>query len=369
MTTISEVSAWLERFASADLSEPWDNVGLLLGDPASPIDQVMTCLTITSDVALEALSEGAGLIVSHHPILFRPVRRIRPDLPDSAIVWSLARAGVGVYSPHTSFDNTVGGINDGLASRLGLSGVGPLREGVPGSTFKVAVYVPRGDRASVMEAAFHAGAGRLGNYGECSFSTGGIGTFRGDEGTNPTIGTPGVRERVREWKVEFLCPEGCLGAVLASIRSAHSYEEPAIDVVTLHGMATGPGAGRVGMLQTEVPLAEFARRAAVALKIQAVQVVGDRDRPVRKVAVACGAAEEYLEDAQRVGADVLVTGEARYHRAVEAQALGVTMILAGHHATERPGVEDLAVSLSEAFPSLRVWASRRETDPLWWSGA
>ena len=367
MTSISEISAWMERFAPKRLGASWDNLGLLLGDPASLIGRLMTCLTVSAETAREAIDEGAGLIVSHHPILFRPVQQIRADREDSAVVWSLAKAGIGVYSAHTAFDNTEGGINDGLAIRLGLSDVRPLRKGEGGSVFKVAVYATRSDRDAVLEAAFRAGAGRLGKYGECSFSSVGIGTFTGDEDTNPTIGTPGIRERVREWKVEFLCPGDRLGAVLASVRSAHSYEEPAIDVLPMHGMPAGPGEGRVGSLDGAIPLGEFAERVRSALKIPAVQVVGDRDRPLRKVAVACGAAEEFLKDADRVGADVLVTGEARYHRAIEARSRGVAMILAGHHATERPGVEDLAELLRRAFPNLKVWPSRRETDPLWWS--
>ncbi len=336
MTTISEVTAWMERFAPKSLAESWDNVGLLLGDASSSIDRLMTCLTVTPETAGEAIDEGAGLIVTHHPILFRPVQQIRADREDSGVVWSLARAGIGVYSPHTSFDNTEGGINDGLARRLGLLDVRPLRRSEGESVFKVAVYVPRTDREAVMEAAFAAGAGRLGKYGECSFSSGGVGTFKGDEDTNPTIGTPGVRESVREWKVEFLCVGDRLGAVLDAVRTAHSYEEPAIDVVTLKGISSGPGAGRIGTLGEPVSLEYFVGLVSEALATKAIQTVGNRERTVRKVAIACGAGDDFLKDADRLGADVLVTGEARYHRAVEARSRGVAMILAGHHATEMP---------------------------------
>ncbi len=206
MRTVSEISAWMERFAPKRLAESWDNVGLLLGDPSARVERVMTCLTVTPESASEAIDESAGLIVSHHPILFRPTQQIRADRSDSAPVWNLARAGVAVYSPHTAFDNTEGGINDGLARRLRLDAVKSLRPPPPSPRFKVVVFTPQSDREAVLNAAFSAGAGRIGDYQECSFSTGGHGTFFGTEGTEPTVGEAGRRERVREWKVEFVCP-------------------------------------------------------------------------------------------------------------------------------------------------------------------
>jgi putative NIF3 family GTP cyclohydrolase 1 type 2 len=191
-----------------------------------------------------------------------------------------------------------------------------------------------------------------------------VGTFFGTEGSDPAVGRAGRREQVREWRVELLCPAERLAAVLAAIREAHSYEEPAIDVVPLHPGPQGPGVGRLGRLPEPEPLDRFAERAARALRLGGLQVVGDPGRSVERVAIACGAGDEFIRDAARAGADVLLTGEARFHRALEARALGLGLVVAGHHATERPGVEDLAACLAEAFPDLNVWASRREADPL-----
>src|SRR5438445_637788 len=161
------------RFAPLRLAESWDNVGLLWGDPAAQVARVMTCLTVTPEVADEAIAEGAGLIVSHHPVLFRPVQKITASGRETAFLWALARAGVAIYSPHTAFDNTEGGINDGLARRLGLVEVKPLRPSPERPQFKVVVFVPRGEREAVLEGAFEAGAGRIGAYEECSCSTSG----------------------------------------------------------------------------------------------------------------------------------------------------------------------------------------------------
>ncbi len=365
-TTVREVSHWLDGFAPPRLAESWDNVGLLWGDPDSTVTRLMTCLTVSHRVALEATHGGAELIVSHHPVLFRPAKRVVATDPENGMLWTLARAGVSVLSPHTAFDNTVGGINDGLAARLGLVDVGPLRPTAGPGTFKVVVFTPEPDQERVVSAAFAAGAGRIGAYEGCSFAGRGLGTFFGGEGTNPAVGAPGRRETVRERRVEFVCPAGRLAAVLAAVRSSHPYEEPAVDVYPLHPEPGGPGAGRVGRLSEPSSLADFARAVAGVLGAPEFQFAGEPAREVARVAIVCGAGDDFLGDAVRAGADVLLTGEARYHRGVEAEALGIGLVVAGHHATERPGVEDLAGRLAAAFPGLDVWPSRREADPFRW---
>lgn len=369
MIDVGAVAGWLEGFAPARLAEDWDNVGLLWGDPGAPLSAIMTCLTVTSTTAAEAIEGGAELIVSHHPVLFRAVKQVRADRSETGMLWTLARAGVSIVSPHTAFDNTRGGINDGLARRLGLTDVRPLRPMPPSpspSSFKVVVFAPRVDREAVLAAAFGHGAGRIGAYGECSFTGVGRGTFHGDEGTNPTVGAAGRRESVREHRIEVVCPADRLAPVLAAIRSAHSYEEPAIDVYPLRPVPrdADEGAGRLGLLAATVPLERFASDVAALLAAPGLQVVGAPDKPIGRVAIVCGAGDDFLGDAERAGADVLLTGEARYHRALEAEAMGIALVVAGHHPTERPGVEDLADRLDRAFPPLRVWASRREADPL-----
>lgn len=368
MRTVSEVVAWLEAFAPGRLAESWDNVGLLLGDPVAPVDRVMTCLTVTKESAAEAVDERAGLVVSHHPVLFRGEKRIRADLPGTASVWALAHAGIAVASPHTAFDSTARGINDGLCRRLGLADVTPIRPVAGPAEFKVVVFTPESDRDAVLAGAFSAGAGRIGDYEECSFAIPGHGTFFGTEGTDPAVGVKGRRETVQELRIEVICTGSRLPAVLSSIRSRHSYEEPAIDVYPLHDTAVTSrahgGSGRIGRLGESRSLEDLAGAVSAALGRIHVQVAGDPERRVTKVAIACGAGDDFLGDAARAGADVLITGEARFHRVLEAEALGVGLILAGHYGTERPGVEDLAGEIARAFPEIEVWPSRRERDPL-----
>jgi dinuclear metal center YbgI/SA1388 family protein len=366
MTTIGTVADFLEQFAPSGLAADWDNVGLLLGDRAAAVERVMTCLTATPEVVAEAIADRVQLIVTHHPILFRPVKRLTTATAEGRMVLDLARAGVAVYSPHTAFDNTSGGINALLAEKLSLSDVLPLRpgSGARARQCKVVVFVPEADLARVSDALFNAGAGHIGQYSQCSFRLAGTGTFFGSDATNPTVGQKGRREEVSEWRLEVVCPEAVVDGVVTAMRRAHSYEEPAYDVYPLRRAAEGPGEGRVGRLPQPVALASLIQSVKEMLKVPLVQAVGDPQRTVERVAIACGAGGEFLTDAVQARAEVFLTGEVRFHDCLAAQARGLALVLPGHYATERIGVEDLANRLQSQWPTLTVWASRRERDPL-----
>ncbi|HXD85664.1 MAG TPA: Nif3-like dinuclear metal center hexameric protein [Urbifossiella sp.] len=363
MPTVAEFVAYLERFAPPRLAAEWDNVGLLLGDPVAAVERVLTCLTLTPDVAAEAVVERANLVISHHPILFRGAKQLVVDRGDGAVVWPLARAGIAVYSPHTAFDNCAGGINDMLCRKLGIANARPLRPRDGSPQFKLAVFVPEADLAKVSDALFAAGAGIIGNYGQCSFRLAGQGTFFGSDAANPAVGQKGRREDVNEWRLEVVVAQAKLAAAVHAMRNAHSYEEPAFDVYSLKAMPAG-GEGRIGELTPAVTLGELAKRVKYELKAGFVQVVGDAARTVRTMAVACGAAGEFLADSMRANADVFLTGELRFHDALTARTAGTAVLAAGHYATERPAVEELAAKLAADWPGLAAWPSRVERDPL-----
>lgn len=365
MTTVGGIALFIDRFAPKSLAESWDNVGLLIGDRTAEVSRVMTCLTVTPTSAREAIDRKAQLIVTHHPVLFRPVQRLTADDPQGRMLLELIRAGVAVYSPHTAFDSTAGGINEMLAERIGLTGCRPLRPSTNSARVKLVVFVPQGDLEKVSRAMFDAGAGVIGEYRECSFRTAGRGTFFGSEASNPTVGQAGRREDVDEWRLEVACPQSAVARIVTAMRGAHSYEEPAYDIYPLASDPGRTGAGRCGELPNSTSLEAFAARVRTALGSSVVQVVGPRDRLIQRVAVACGSGGEFLSDASAHGCDVLVTGEASFHRVLEGEATGVALILAGHFATERFAVERLAEKLSTEFASLDVWTSTTESEPAW----
>ncbi|MBM3994334.1 MAG: Nif3-like dinuclear metal center hexameric protein [Planctomycetes bacterium] len=364
MHTINDLITVLQSIAPLSLAAAWDNVGLLLGDPLGPVKRVMTCLTVTPESVAEAVEAQVQLIVSHHPVLFRSTKKLTTATPEGRLLLNLVQAGIAVYSAHTSFDNCAGGINDILAQKLELSSISPLRQLDGERSCKIVVFVPDKDLAKVSDAMFMAGAGHIGQYRECSFRLSGLGTFYGGEGSNPTIGEKGRREEVAECRLEVLCPDALVDRVVSAMRSAHSYEEPAYDVYPLRPERAKVGEGRIGSLSAPLPLGQFAERVKQILKASTVQIVGSEGKAVQRVAIACGAAGEFLTDAKAQQADVFLTGEARFHDCLAAHAQQIAMVLAGHYASERVGLEVLAERLQTQFPDLQIWASRRESDPL-----
>lgn len=363
MPGLESIVGLLDQIAPLQLAADWDNVGLLLGDAAQSVERILTCLTVTHDVVEEAIAEHRQLIVAHHPILFRGTKRLTASNAEGRIVLDLARHGIAVYSAHTAYDNASNGVNDQICDRLKLTGQRPLRPFAGSTNSKIVVFVPTGDLEAVSIALFEAGAGRIGHYDECGFRVSGQGTFRGNADSNPTVGKRGQREDVAELRLEVVCPAAAVGAAISALRKAHSYEEPAFDVYPLSRTAGVGGEGRVGQLPESLSLQQLVGRVRDELRAGVMSLVGDPSRTVRTVALACGAAGEFLDDAVRAEADVFVTGELRFHSCLEAEARGLGAIVAGHYATERFAMETLADRLRTALPDCDVMASQRERDP------
>jgi hypothetical protein len=234
-----------------------------------------------------------------------------------------------------------------LAARLGLAGSRALSPTHPEKLLKLAVFVPEGHVEQVRQAIADAGAGHIGNYSHCTFQTAGTGTFLPLDGAKPFIGKPGQLEYAAEFRLETVMPEAVSSRVLSAMLKAHPYEEVAYDIYTLNNSVTSHGLGRVGQLAEPVAFTDFAANVKNALGISYVRAAGDTARTVRVVAVCGGAGGSLIRNAAAVGADVLVTGDVKYHEAQEAQELGLAVIDAGHFATEQPVVEAVAAYLRQ----------------------
>jgi len=364
---IGDLTTFLRTFAPLPLAEHWDNTGLLIGDEQKPVTAAMTCLSLTADVAAEAIEQRAGLIVTHHPILFRPIQRLTRDTPEGSLLLDLIASEIAIYSPHTSYDSAQHGINQQLAELMGLAGIGVMRRRPSPDRCKLVTFVPAGQLERVQDALWSAGAGRIKEYSKCSFYVGGTGTFFGSEATNPAAGRAGRLEHVDELRLEVVCFKHDVPAVTAALRFSHPYEEPAFDIYPLESEPDFSGAGRWGDLPTPVPLAEFNQLVKSRLSVDRLQFVGEESRKIARVAIACGSAAEFIGDAVRLHCDLLLTGEARFHACLEARTRGIALVLPGHYATERPAMERLAAIVSARFPDVRVWPSRVERDPLNWT--
>ena len=364
---IADLIAFLERFAPLELAEEWDNVGLLIGDRQVDAPRVLTCLTLTPDVAREAIEREAGLIVAHHPILFRAVKGLTADDAEGRMLLELIKAGIAVYSPHTAYDSAAGGINQQLAVRLGLTHIESLRPVPADRECKIICFVPRSHLAAVQAALWEAGAGTIGEYSKCSFVLDGTGSFEGSSASHPAVGEAQRLETVSEARLEVVCPESLVPDALRRLKTAHPYEEPACDVYPLVPRESRQGSGRMGELASPgMTLGDFVKFVQRSLGIGAVPFVGDCQKAVSRVAIACGSGGEFLSAAMNCECDVLLTGEARFHTCLEARGADIGLVLAGHYATERPALEHLATLMSQEFPDVTAWASKIERDPIQW---
>jgi dinuclear metal center YbgI/SA1388 family protein len=314
-----------------------------------------------------ARAQGAQLLVTHHPLLFKPLRRLTPEDPVGRVVWNAVRDGVAIISAHTNLDVAAAGLNSWLAERLGLDVSEPLQDSA-GRLLKLVVYVPAGYEEALSEALFAAGAGEIGAYDQCSFRSAGTGTFRPGPGTTPFIGKSGEREAVAEFRLETVVPQRRLSKVLEKLLKAHPYEEVAYDLIPLANPRPDTGLGRIGRLALPLPLAELGARVKAALGCHSVRLTGELERPVHKLAVCGGSGAGLIQEAKRRGADVLVTGDVRYHDARLAEELGLALIDAGHFATEVLAVAGLVAALGKQAAAnqwpLEIIAYEDERDPF-----
>jgi dinuclear metal center YbgI/SA1388 family protein len=329
------------------LAEGWDNVGLQVGDPRAQVSKVLVCLDASETALQAALDQGAEALLCHHPLIFQPLRSLTPRDETGRILFAAVQQGIAIIAAHTNLDRADNGLNDWLAAALGLSDWRPLLGG-DDPLVKLIVYVPAGYEGQVADALFKAGAGQIGNYDNCSFRSEGIGTFHANDGCSPFMGKVGERSSVRELRLETVVPQGLVSRVVERMTRAHPYEEVAYDLVPLANRRKEIGLGRIGRLAQTTTLADFAATVKEALQVETIRVVGNHQGSVSKVAVCGGSGASLLKEAARQGADVLVTGDVKYHEARNAASLGLALIDAGHFATERLMAGHLAEIMGQA---------------------
>ncbi|HQD28038.1 Nif3-like dinuclear metal center hexameric protein [Acetivibrio saccincola] len=361
---LSEIIKYIENIAPKSLAEDYDNSGLIIGRKEKDIKRVMVCLDVTSKVVEEAVEKNTDLIVSHHPLIFKGLKRINYDDVKGRIIYNLIRNDIAVYSAHTNLDVADGGVNEHLAEVLGLSELENLKRHRTLKLYKVVVFVPEENIDNVRDAMSRAGAGWIGNYSDCSFMTKGTGTFRPLEGTNPYIGSKGKLEFVDEIRLETVVPQEKLHAVIDEMIKSHPYEEVAYDVYPLNMEGKVYGLGKVGVLKTPVTLDDFIATVKEKLNAKSVRVIGSADKKIEKVAVFCGSFDESCIKDVLSKADILVTGDVKYHTAVEIAEMGMCVIDAGHFNTERIIVPKLVNILSDKFKNLDVFSNSVEEEPF-----
>ena len=364
---VSDVADALETIAPTYLAADWDNVGLLVGDPSSRVRRLLLCIDLTQAVLAEAVASGAQMVMAYHPVIFKPLPRV-VAAGSTSLIHQLVRRGLAVYSAHTALDAAPGGTNDVLADLLGLRHRRALEPIIRSGQCKLVVFVPPDAVSGVSDAAFAAGAGRIGDYTHCSFRAGGSGTFYGESGTSPAVGQAGRLEEVEELRLETICPKSHVGKVLHAVRAAHPYEEPAIDVVPLADYPAGCGMGRIGRLSRPVTARTLIQRIKNAVGLEKVLVAaaaeGSTAAKVSLAACAAGSCGPMYRTAAAAGATFYLTGEMRHHDALAASAAGLTVVCLGHSNSERMTLTRLADHLRKMLPKLDTAVAASDRDPF-----
>jgi dinuclear metal center YbgI/SA1388 family protein len=363
---LSDVIDVLEAAYPPQLAQDWDSVGLVCGDPSETVETVTVAVDATAAVVAEV--PDGGLLLAHHPLLLRGVDTVAASTAKGALLHQMIRTRRALFTAHTNADSASPGVSDALADALGITVdevLAPLAVGP--DMDKWVVFVPAENADAVREAMFTAGAGRIGDYSHCSWSVPGTGQFLPHDGATPTIGSVGAVERVPEDRVEVIAPSRLRGHVLASMRDAHPYEEPAFDVFDLASVPGDVGLGRVGSLGRPEPLSAFVSRVHDALPGTSwgVRAAGDSEATVSRVAVCGGAGDSLLEVVAGAGVQAYVTADLRHHPADEhRRASDVALVDVAHWASEFPWCTQAAEKLRSHFgDTLPVRVSAVRTDP------
>ena len=363
---LADITAVLDDAYPPHLAHDWDSVGLVCGDPDDPIDSVTVAVDATE--AVVGTVAPRGLLLAHHPLLLRGVDSVAASTPKGALIHRLIRSGSALFTAHTNADAARPGVSDALAETLGLTVDGVLEPASGGPTLdKWGVFVPVEHADTVREALFAAGAGHVGAYSHCSWTATGTGQFLPRAGSSPAIGTVGAVERLVEDRVEVVAPVGIRGRVLAAIRAAHPYEEPAFDVVSLAELPSDTGIGRLASLPAPQRFADFVSRVSSALPQTSwgIRAAGDPDSPVTRVAVCGGAGDSLLAAARAAGVQAYVTADLRHHPADEhRRGSDVALVDVAHWASEYPWCAQAAELLRTHFGDLLpVTVCPIRTDP------
>jgi dinuclear metal center YbgI/SA1388 family protein len=362
MIQLKEITSTLENLAPLSYQESYDNAGLQVGNPEMEVTGVLITLDVTEEVLLEAEKLGFNLVVSHHPVIFGGLKSITGKNVTERIVSRAIRSGIAIYSAHTNVDAVIGGVNSAMASRLGLVKQRILAP-MEGQLKKLVVFVPHEHLDRVRSAMFEAGAGVIGDYDSCSFNLEGKGTFRGSEGTDPFVGTPGEMHQEPETRVETIVPSHLAPGVVKAMIAAHPYEEVAYDLYPLENRYEQAGMGMVGDLEHPMDEEVFMGFVKDRFGVRVIRHSALLGNPVRRVALCGGAGSFLLGRAKASGADVFITGDFKYHQFFEADGKIVVMDI-GHFESEQFTRELFYDLLSKKFPKFAIRLSGTETNPI-----
>jgi len=359
---VKDIVKLFEEFAPLSLQESYDNSGFLVGDKNSEITGVLLAIDITENVVNEAIEHNCNLIISHHPLIFKPLKRIIGENETQRCLLKLIKNDIAVYAAHTNFDNVIEGVNAKIADKIGLinrSVLLPMSENL----LKLVTYIPKLHAISVRDAIFEAGAGYIGNYDSCSFSVDGFGTFKANDLAQPYVGEAYKLHTEPETKLEFILPEYAKSKVLNALLKSHPYEEPAYDLIPLQNTSNRLGAGLVGDLENEMDEVEFMNNLKKVFNCKSIRHTNLLSKKIKRVALCGGSGSFLLKNAISAEADIFITGDFKYHEFFEADNRILIADL-GHFETEQYTKHIFYEIITKKMPTFAVRISETKTNPI-----
>ncbi len=362
----SEIIKNLEEWAPKEIAWQKDNVGLQVGSADKNINNILLCLELTSNVIDEAIEKKCNLIISHHPLLFHPLKKV--DLQkdkNSKLIEKLIKKEINLYSEHTNLDYTRNGVSFELAKTLGLKNIDFLIKS-DSNQYKLVVFVPQSHVDRVADELFKAGCGLIGEYSTCSFRTKGESSFKGSEYSNPSVGGKETFEKVEEFRLEVVLDSWKLNSVIEVLKEVHPYEEPAFDIYALKNPNSNYGVGAIGEFNDYLPVPAFLSLIAKNLNAKGFRYTKGKHDKIKRVAVCGGSGGEYIRDAIKSGADVYITADIKYHDFHDAEG-EIILIDAGHYETELPSLNEVERRLTIFLnnrDNIKVFRYSKSTNPI-----
>jgi dinuclear metal center YbgI/SA1388 family protein len=352
-STIKKINEALEEYCPNRLSAKWDNTGFILGSESCEASRVIVALEASHDVLRECVECGCDMIITHHPPVFTPLSRITDSSGASKLVYDIIRSGVGVYSMHTNLDSAVGGTNDFIAELLGLSKTSILEVSGRTDDLLLSFYVPEDDERNVSDRLFAMGAGKIGNYSGCSFSSTGKGSFMPEAGARPAIGTVGNVETVSEKKVEMILSEEIAKKAVQTLIASHPYETVAYSLTRMTNGGQETGIGVICDMGYDAEPVDFARMVKARMELNSIRLFNSGKR-IRKVGICTGSGASLISLAHEKGCDILLTGDVKHHDFRLAEELGISVIDFGHFESENIYMKRLAADITRHFDKLGI---------------
>jgi len=361
---IKEFTRFLESFADPLLQESYDNCGLTVGDPEDTLEKVLVCLDVNEKVMDEAIQSGCQLIISHHPVIFRGLKKITVQSGTERIIIKAIKNNIALYALHTSLDNIISGINGLLAEKAGLKNITAL---LPKKDLlrKLVTFCPLAETAKLREALFKAGAGNIGNYDSCSFNAEGSGSFRANENAHPFTGNINELHFEKETRIETIYPVYKENEVISALLEVHPYEEVAYDIYPLSNEFSKAGSGIIGELEKETSEEDFLSNLKEVLSIKHIRHSQFTFKKLKKIAICSGSGSFLIQEAIRKKAGLFVTADLKYHDFLEADGK-ILLADIGHYESEQIVKELLFKILTKNFNNFAVLISKMDLNPVYY---